>query len=57
VGIPLGVALEAEASFSPQEIIHAVLHVPILPAVRVKLKPIYLQKTGDRVRVGCAFVA
>ena len=53
-----GVALEADANFSPQETIQAVLHVPILPAVRVKLKPVYLQKISeDRVRVGCAFVA
>jgi diguanylate cyclase (GGDEF)-like protein len=53
-----GVALEADASFSPQETIQAVLHVPILPAVRVKLKPVYLQKISEnRIRVGCAFVA
>lgn len=53
-----GVALEADANFSPQETIQAVLHVPILPAVRVKLKPVYLQKISeDRIRVGCAFVA
>lgn len=53
-----GVALESDAAFSPQEIFQAVLHVPILPAVRVKLKPVYLQKTAEnRVRIGCAFVA
>lgn len=53
-----GVALESDPAFSPQEVFQAVLHVPILPAVRVKLKPVYLQKTSeDRVRIGCAFVA
>lgn len=53
-----GVALESDPAFSPQEVFQAVLHVPILPAVRVKLKPVYLQKVAeDRVRIGCAFVA
>lgn len=53
-----GVALEGDAGFAPQDIFQAVLHVPILPAVRVKLKPLYLEKLeNDRVRVGCSFVA
>jgi len=53
-----GVALQTE---SPEELagsFHAVLHVPILPPVRVSLRRIYAQRSEDAVtRVGCSFVA
>ncbi len=53
-----GVALETD---SPDELagsFHAVLHVPILPPVRVSLRKIYLQREqGSAVRVGCSFVS
>jgi hypothetical protein len=36
----------------------AVLHVPILPPVRVLLKKLYqVQGNGGQVRIGCAFVS
>jgi hypothetical protein len=36
----------------------AVLHVPILPPVRVSLKPVWSQRTVQgSFRVGCAFVS
>jgi diguanylate cyclase (GGDEF)-like protein len=53
-----GVALQFER---PQELpqqFNAVLHVPILPPVRVILRKAYvLASEGGRVRVGCAFVS
>ena len=53
-----GVALQTE---SPEELagsFHAVLHVPILPPVRVSLRRIYAQRGEDAVtRVGCSFVS
>ncbi len=52
-----GVALQAD---SPEEVpasFHAVLHVPILPPVRVSLQRVYFQREGMKVRVGCAFVS
>jgi len=52
-----GVALQAD---SPEEMpasFHAVLHVPILPPVRVSLQRVYLQREGTKMRVGCAFVS
>lgn len=52
-----GVALQAD---SPEEMpasFHAVLHVPILPPVRVSLQRVYLQREGMKMRVGCAFVS
>jgi len=43
---------EVPAQFS------AVLHVPILPPVRVLLQKAYTQRIeGGRSRVGCAFVS
>jgi diguanylate cyclase (GGDEF)-like protein len=37
---------------------HAVLHVPILPPVRVILRKVYTHQTDDgRMRVGCSFVS
>ncbi len=53
-----GVALHTD---SPEDIagsFHAVLHVPILPPVRVNLRRVYLQRGGtDGVRIGCSFVS
>lgn len=52
-----GVALQAD---SPEEVpasFHAVLHVPILPPVRVSLQRVYFQREGTKMRVGCAFVS
>jgi diguanylate cyclase (GGDEF)-like protein len=40
------------------EQVNAILHVPILPPVRVVLRKIYTQKQdGMRARVGCSFVS
>jgi len=53
-----GVAIEFD---SPEELpdnLLAVLHVPILPPVRVNLKPVWKQPTSQGgFRVGCAFVS
>ncbi|HZP32911.1 MAG TPA: diguanylate cyclase [Candidatus Acidoferrales bacterium] len=53
-----GLALEMEGSEEIGSRFSAVLHVPILPPVRVVLKKLY-QVPGARgqVRVGCAFVS
>jgi diguanylate cyclase (GGDEF)-like protein len=53
-----GVAIELETQEEIPENILAVLHVPILPPVRVSLKPVWTQRTTQgSVRVGCAFVS
>ena len=53
-----GVAIELDSSEDLPENLLAVLHVPILPPVRVNLKPVWKQQTGEGgVRVGCAFVS
>lgn len=53
-----GVALLFERHEDLPEQFHAVLHVPILPPVRVALRRTYAIRTGaDRTRVGCAFVS
>jgi diguanylate cyclase (GGDEF)-like protein len=53
-----GVAIELDAPEELPENILAVLHVPILPPVRVSLKPVWSQKTTQGgYRVGCAFVS
>jgi diguanylate cyclase (GGDEF)-like protein len=53
-----GVALELESSESLTESVLAVLHVPILPPVRVNLKPVWSQRTEmGSFRVGCTFVS
>ncbi len=53
-----GVAIELDALEDLPENLLAVLHVPILPPVRVNLKPVWKQETGQgSVRVGCAFVS
>jgi diguanylate cyclase (GGDEF)-like protein len=53
-----GVALQTE---TPEELppsFNAILHVPILPPVKVSLHKSYEQRvTGNGVRVGCAFVS
>jgi diguanylate cyclase (GGDEF)-like protein len=52
-----GVALEAENDLPAGEPFQAVLQVPILGEVRVKLKKLYTQRTvGQQPRVGCLFV-
>jgi diguanylate cyclase (GGDEF)-like protein len=52
-----GVALETSRPEAFEEMFQAVLHVPILPPVRVNLKRIY-QKQGSTgaTRIGCSFV-
>jgi diguanylate cyclase (GGDEF)-like protein len=53
-----GVALELESSEGLTDNILAVLHVPILPPVRVNLKPVWSQRTDlGGYRVGCTFVS
>jgi len=52
-----GVALEAGYDLPSGESFQAVLHVPILGEVRVKLKKLYVYRTpGQQSRVGCLFV-
>ena len=53
-----GVALETSNPEEFGDAFHAVLHVPILPPVRVSLRRVYLQKHGSSgtTRVGCTFV-
>jgi len=53
-----GVALELPTSQEIPATLLAVLHVPILPPVRVSLKPVWTRAVGeDTVRVGCCFIA
>lgn len=53
-----GVALELDSADALPENLLAVLHVPILPPVRVHLKPVWSRKTGDGAfRFGCCFIA
>jgi len=53
-----GVAIELDAQEDLPENILAVLHVPILPPVRVSLKPVWFQRTAQgSFRVGCSFVS
>lgn len=53
-----GVALELERQEDVPENILAVLHVPILPPVRVSLRPVWFQRTPQGAyRIGCAFVS
>jgi diguanylate cyclase (GGDEF)-like protein len=51
-----GVALELDSAEGLTENILAVLHVPILPPVRVNLKPVWTLRTNLGFRVGCTFV-
>ena len=53
-----GVALELDSADALPENILAVLHVPILPPVRVHLKPVWSRKMDQGpVRIGCCFVS
>ncbi len=53
-----GVAMELDSPEDLPENLLAVLHVPILPPVRVNLKPVWkLQTSQGGFRVGCAFVS
>jgi hypothetical protein len=53
-----GVAMELDSAEELPDNLLAVLHVPILPPVRVNLKPVWKQQTGQgSLRVGCAFVS
>jgi diguanylate cyclase (GGDEF)-like protein len=53
-----GLSLETEQGLELKETFPAVLHVPILPAVRVSLRVVYQTALGRGFsRVGCAFLA
>lgn len=53
-----GVAIELDTQEELPESILAVLHVPILPPVRVSLKPVWSHRTTQGgYRIGCAFVS
>jgi diguanylate cyclase (GGDEF)-like protein len=53
-----GVALELESSETLAGNVLAILHVPILPPVRVNLKPVWSQRTDlGSIRVGCTFIS
>jgi diguanylate cyclase (GGDEF)-like protein len=53
-----GVALELETGEDVPQSILAILHVPILPPVRVHLRAVWSQRTAQGAyRIGCAFVS
>ena len=53
-----GVALELEQAEELSESILAILHVPILPPVRVYLKPVWSRRTSEGAfRLGCHFIS
>src|SRR5689334_22509619 len=53
-----GVAIEFDSEEAVPENLFAVLHVPILPPVRVNLKPVWKQQTAQGgTRIGCSFVS
>lgn len=53
-----GVALELDAPADLPDTLLAILHVPILPPVRVNLKPVWTRKINEgNFRVGCCFVS
>ena len=53
-----GVALQLDSAEGLSDQFNAVLHVPILPPVRVVLRKIYTLRTeSGGTRVGCAFVS
>jgi hypothetical protein len=53
-----GVALEFEQAEDISENILAILHVPILPPVRVYLKPVWSRRTSEGAfRFGCHFIS
>ena len=53
-----GVALEVENNQSLPDNFLAILHVPILPPVRVNLKPVWSRSSSEgTLRVGCCFIS
>ena len=53
-----GVALQTDTPEAFAGSFYAILHVPILPPVRVSLRRIYqLPRRGEPTRVGCSFVS
>ena len=53
-----GVALEFEQPEELKDSLLAILHVPILPPVRVFLKPVWSRRTTEGTfRLGCHFVS
>lgn len=53
-----GVAIELDSKHELPSTFLAVLHVPILPPVRVSLKPVWSRATTEgALRVGCCFVS
>lgn len=53
-----GVALETDSPEQVAASFHAVLHVPILPPVRVNLRRVYVQRgEATTMRMGCSFVS
>ena len=53
-----GVALDFSSKQEVPSTLLAVLHVPILPPVRVSLKTVWTRQLGDdTVRVGCCFIS
>jgi diguanylate cyclase (GGDEF)-like protein len=53
-----GVALEVENNQSLPDTFLAILHVPILPPVRVNLKPVWSRHSSEgTLRVGCCFIS
>jgi diguanylate cyclase (GGDEF)-like protein len=53
-----GVALEVDTNQSLPDNFLAILHVPILPPVRVNLKPVWSRPSSEgTLRVGCCFIS
>jgi len=53
-----GVALQFENSEDLPNQFNAILHVPILPPVRVVLRTVHTQEIeSSRLRVGCSFIS
>ena len=53
-----GVALDFSNTEGIPETLLAVLHVPILPPVRVSLKRVWTKQLSEEtVRVGCCFIS
>jgi hypothetical protein len=53
-----GVALQMDPTMSVPGSFQAVLHVPILPPVKVQLRKVYeYQETNQQLRLGCAFIS
>jgi diguanylate cyclase (GGDEF)-like protein len=53
-----GVALELDSAEDLPDNLLAVLHVPILPPVRVNLKPVWSKRTSESsYRIGCCFIS